>query len=59
MGIEGLLGTIIYVILLLLFQHISCDSWSHYRRNNFCVINDEKYCRIEDTIFAYNFLFCI
>ena len=56
-GIEGLIGVIIYSILLLLFQNISCNSWSEFTKYNFCVINDDANYHIEDTTFAFNQIF--
>ena len=56
-GLEGLIGTIIYIFLLLLFQAISCDSWANYRKKYFCVKNDKDHYHIEDTIFAFKQIF--
>lgn len=53
-GIEGILGVIIYIPLLFLFQFISCASWAQFRKDNFCVTNDDYNNHIEDSIFAFN-----
>ena len=52
-GLEGIFGTFIYTILLIIFQFISCENWSNFYKNNFCVMNDENIYHIEDSLFAF------
>ena len=52
-GFEGLWGSIMYGILLSIFQVVSCDEWSDTLREGICFTNDEKESYIEDTRFAF------
>ena len=52
-GFEGLWGSIMYGILLAIFQVVSCDDWSDTLREGICFTNDEKESYIEDTRFAF------
>ena len=52
-GLEGMWGLIIYLVLLILFQLISCDTWKDFNRDNFCIMNDVHISHIEDSIFAF------
>lgn len=52
-GFEGLWGSIMYGILLSIFQVVSCDEWSDTLREGICFTNDEEESYIEDTRFAF------
>ena len=52
-GFEGLWGAIMYTILLIIFQNISCDSWTASLKDGICSENDKKKYHIEDTLFAF------
>ena len=52
-GFEGLWGTLMYGILLIIFQLVSCEDWSETLRDGICFIVDEKDTHIEDSIFAF------
>ena len=52
-GFEGLWGVLIYTILLIIFQFVSCKSWSKSMREGVCSINDDGEYHIEDSIFAF------
>lgn len=52
-GFEGLWGSIMYGILLAIFQVVSCDDWSDTLREGICFTNDEEESYIEDTRFAF------
>ena len=52
-GFEGLWGSLMYGILLIIFQVVSCDEWSETLKNGICFINDEGESHIEDSIFAF------
>ena len=56
-GIEGILGVIIYIPLLLFFQCISCYNWSYSYKEDFCSNSDKSKLHIENSIFAYNQIF--
>ena len=51
-GFEGLWGSCLYLILLIVFQNISCDDLSGNFKKQICFENDEEETYIEDTIFA-------
>jgi drug/metabolite transporter (DMT)-like permease len=52
-GFEGLWGSIMYGILLVIFQIVSCDDWSDALKEGICFTNDEGESYIEDTRFAF------
>jgi hypothetical protein len=52
-GFEGLWGSLMYGILLIIFQLVSCDDWSDTLRKGICFTNDVEESHIEDTIFAF------
>jgi drug/metabolite transporter (DMT)-like permease len=52
-GFEGLWGSLMYGILLIIFQVVSCDDWSDTLRDGICFKNDEEEYHIEDSIFAF------
>ena len=52
-GFEGLWGSIMYGILLVIFQIVSCDDWSDTLKEGICFTNDEGESYIEDTRFAF------
>ena len=52
-GFEGLWGSLMYGILLIIFQVVSCDDWSETLKEGICFINDEGESHIEDSIFAF------
>lgn len=51
-GFEGLWGFIMYIILLIIFQFISCDKWNIIIKEGICFKNIEDKTYIEDSIFA-------
>ena len=60
-GFEGLWGFIMYIILLIVFQNISCDDWSRELREGICfshkvnmtyIKNSKNESYIEDSKFA-------
>ena len=51
-GFEGLWGIIMYTILLIVFQYISCDDWNEILKEGICFQNDKNKTYIEDSIFA-------
>jgi len=51
-GYEGLWGTLVYEVTLVIMQHISCDGLSEKVRADLCAVNDLGEWRLEDTIFA-------
>ena len=51
-GFEGLWGCCMYIILLIAFQNISCDSWSKTIIKGICFTNNENESYIEDSKFA-------
>ena len=51
-GFEGLWGFIMYIILLIVFQNISCDGWSSELKKGICFGKDRNKTYIEDSIFA-------
>ena len=52
-GFEGLWGTLVYTIMLLVFQQVHCDSWTDILRKNICIQNEKNEWRIEDTLYAF------
>ena len=52
-GFEGLWGSLMYSILLVIFQFVSCDDWSDTLRKGICFTNDKEESYIEDTRFAF------
>ena len=52
-GLEGMWGLIIYFVLLILFQLISCNNWKDFNRENFCTENENHNYHIEDSLFAF------
>ena len=52
-GFEGIWGFIIYTIILIIFQFVSCDNWKEESREEICFTNDENNSHLEDTIFAF------
>ena len=55
--IEGILGVIIYIPLLVFFQCIICYNWSYSYKEDFCSSSDKGKLHIENSIFAYNQIF--
>ena len=51
-GFEGLWGSCIYLILLIVFQNISCDDWVDKFKKGICFTNDEDISYIENSKFA-------
>mgnify|MGYP002625655328 CR=1 FL=1 len=54
-GFEGLWGSCMYIILLIIFQNISCKDWAEELRNGICFSREENnktISYIEDTLFA-------
>ena len=52
-GFEGLWGSIIYSILLIIFQYTSCNDWDEDLKGGICFQNDEGDYWIEDSRFAF------
>ena len=52
-GFEGLWGSIIYSILLIIFQYTSCNDWDEDLKAGICFQNDEDDYWIEDSRFAF------
>lgn len=57
-GFEGLWGALMYSILLIIFQYVSCDEWSDSLRKGICFdrkenVPDEIDSHIEDSNFAF------
>ena len=52
-GFEGLWGVLMYTILLVIFQFVSCDSWTKTLREGICSVDDKENYHIEDTKFAF------
>ena len=56
-GFEGLWGVVMYTILLIIFQNVSCDDWSKELKDGICFdkSKDENKpeSHIEDTLFAF------
>ena len=50
-GLEGLWGFLIYSIILIIFQFISCDNWNATIKETICC-SDFSNFQIENTIFA-------
>ena len=55
-GTEGCWGIFLYIILLIIFYQIRCDSWGNIK-DYLCVENDKGQYRIEDGIFAIRQIF--
>jgi drug/metabolite transporter (DMT)-like permease len=55
-GTEGCWGIFLYIILLIIFYQIRCDSWGNIK-DYLCVENDKHQYRIEDGIFAIRQIF--
>lgn len=53
-GLEGIWGFLIYSILLIIFQLISCDNWNYSTKEGICFIDIDSSSHIENTIFAFN-----
>jgi drug/metabolite transporter (DMT)-like permease len=51
-GFEGLWGVIMYTVLLVIFQNVSCRGWSESFKKGICSIDDDGNYHIEDTKFA-------
>lgn len=52
-GFEGFWGTVVYTIMLLVFQQVHCDSWTEILQKNVCIQNENNEWRIEDTLYAF------
>lgn len=52
-GFEGLWGVIMYTVLLIIFQFISCNEWSKSLKEGICSKNDDEDFHIEDSLFAF------
>ncbi len=52
-GFEGLWGVCMYTILLIIFQFVSCNSWSDSLKEGICSKNDDNKFHIEDSLFAF------
>ena len=52
-GFEGLWGIIIYTIMLIIFQNISCDNWADFLKKGICSINEKGKYHLEDSEFAF------
>ncbi len=53
-GFEGLWGSLMYGILLIIFQLVSCDDWSEALKEGICFTNDLEQSHIEDSLFAFD-----
>lgn len=51
-GFEGFWGSLVYIILLIIFQNISCLNWSDALQE-ICIQNENKEWKIEDTLYAF------
>lgn len=51
-GYEGMWGTLVYIITLIVMNNIRCDTLSEDLKNNLCSRNEYADWRIEDSIFA-------
>jgi drug/metabolite transporter (DMT)-like permease len=51
-GFEGVSGVSMYLVLLIIFQFSSCDTWSDKLREGICFKNDKGKYHIEDSLFA-------
>jgi hypothetical protein len=51
-GFEGLWGCCMYLILLIVFQNISCDNWSDNLKKGICFYHEGNETYIEDSKFA-------
>ena len=52
-GFEGLWGIIIYTIMLIIFQNISCDNWDNSLKEGICSADENEKYHIEDSLFAF------
>ena len=52
-GFEGLWGVIMYTILIVIFQFISCKSWSKSLKDGICSKDNKDNYHIEDSLFAF------
>ena len=56
-GFEGLWGIVMYTILLIIFQNVSCDDWTKDLRDGICfdksTDKEKPDSHIEDSIFAF------
>ena len=50
-GFEGLWGSIMYTILLIVLQNVRCEGWDI--KDELCFKNDKGEYRMEDTIFGF------
>lgn len=60
-GLEGFWGFLIYIIILIIFQFISCDNWDTSIKEAICCndnIDSYNSFRIENSIFALNQIKC-
>jgi len=54
-GLEGMWGSLIYVIALVVLQFVRCDSYSG--KEDMCAVNDKGEWRVEDSLFALKQMF--
>lgn len=52
-GFEGFWGSLVYIILLIIFQNISCLNWGETLQKSICIKNEYNEWKIEDTLFAF------
>jgi drug/metabolite transporter (DMT)-like permease len=52
-GWEGVWGSVSYIVILIIFQFVSCNSWSDSMKDGLCMENDSGNYKLEDTIFAF------
>ena len=52
-GFEGLWGGTLYIVLLIIFQNISCDHFNDSLKEKICSYNDKDKYHLEDSIFAF------
>ena len=57
-GLEGFWGFIIYIIILIIFQFISCDNWDTSIKEAICCNDSYNSFRIENSIFALKQIKC-
>jgi len=50
-GFEGMWGTIVYIITLIIMQNVGCEYFQS--RGDLCAENDLGEWRLEDTLFAF------
>ena len=51
-GYEGLWGTLVYIVTLIIMQHVRCDDFSQKIKEDLCSPNNLGEYRLEDTVFA-------